>query len=253
MYRIYFKAKPLAIILSSIICFAATVFTASAFAAPDSQTESLKNQLQKEMGEHVQVKTVEKSVLPGIYQVVIENEVIYADATGRYIFSGNLFDTKERESLTEKLRNQVNKIDFAKLPIERAMITKRGTGKQKLVVFSDPRCQFCQQYEAELKKLEDVTIYTYIYPILGEQSEQLAKKIWCSPNRNKAWEDWMFSKKEPTQSKKSCDDAVLQKNIAWGKEIYIQGTPTTILPSGRRFSGVIDADRLNAALKEESK
>jgi len=56
------------------------------------------------------------------------------------------------------------------LPIKDAIVFKQGSGVRRLAVFVDPNCGYCKRFERDLVALKDVTIYTFIMPILGPDS-----------------------------------------------------------------------------------
>ena len=60
------------------------------------------------------------------------------------MFVGDLIDVNTRKSLTEERAADLNKIDFATLPLDKAIKEVRGNGKLKVAVFSDPDCPVLQ-------------------------------------------------------------------------------------------------------------
>ena len=68
-------------------------------------------------------------------------------------------------------------IRFEQLPLSDAVKTVHGAGQRRLAVFSDPNCPYCKQLEAELASLDNITIYTFLLPFLGE-TKPIA--IWCA-------------------------------------------------------------------------
>jgi thiol:disulfide interchange protein DsbC len=146
---------------------------------------------------------------------------------------GDLVDTRTRTNLTEARLAETNKIDFAKLPFENAVKVVKGTGARKIAVFSDPNCPYCKQLETTLKSVDNVTVYTFLYPVLSPDSSVKSKSIWCSKDRSGAWEGWMLDHTAPTAAA-SCDTTA--------------GTPTVFLADGRRLPGAVPADRLEKEL-----
>ena len=136
------------------------------------------------------------------------------------------------------------------LPLQYAIVTERGTGRRKIAVLSDPNCDYCQTFEAELSKLDDITVYVLPYPVIRAQSVRQVKAIWCSKDRAKAWEDFMFRRIEPP-SAPACDDPI-DKIVAFGRTHGIDGTPTWFLENGERHSGVKRHDELRRLLDRAS-
>src|SRR5215510_3374323 len=113
----------------------------------------------------IKVVDVRQSAMPGLYEVFSGDSLAYTDATGEYLILGQLMETSSKRNLTTLRLDERMSIDVAKLPLEKAIKTVKGSGKRRLAVFSDPDCPFCQQLEKELASVTDVTIYTFLYPL----------------------------------------------------------------------------------------
>ncbi len=196
------------------------------------------------------VESVKKLPDVGLYEIVIprgeEPIIIYTDDEFRFMLQGNLVETKNMVDLTEKTRNVLTRIDFATLPLDRAIKKVKGSGARKIVVFSDPDCPFCKRIEQEFEKMTDLTIYTFLFPIeqLHPKAPDRAKAIWCSPNRLKAWEDYMLRATAPT-AKGDCANHV-DELVALGRKYGINGTPTLVFADGTRIPGALNAAQLEA-------
>ena len=129
--------------------------------------------------------------MPGLFEVRVGIELYYTDAQGNYLLQGSLIDIKTQRNLTEERMDKLMAIDFDKLPIKDAFTIVRGNGKRKLAVFEDPNCGYCKRFERDLQKVDNVTIYLFLYPILGPDSADKSRNIWCAKDKAKAWQDWM--------------------------------------------------------------
>ena len=148
------------------------------------------------------------------------------------------------------LQNKLLAVDFDSLPTKDAFVMVRGNGKRKLAVFEDPNCPYCKKFERDLSKIDNVTVYMYLYPILGPDSTEKSRNIWCAKDKAKAWTDWMLKNEVPTKAEASCDMTPLSRNIEFGKKHKITGTPTLIFTDGSRVPGAIgaaDIERMLAA------
>jgi thiol:disulfide interchange protein DsbC len=235
------------IVRITVTALAVASATLGGTAYADPATDKLKATLQSRLGGDMQVKSVAKSPVAGLYEVNLGTQIIYSDANGDYVLLGDLVDTKSRTNLTEARLAEINKIDFAKLPLADAVKVVRGNGSRKIAVFADPNCPYCKQLETELKTLDNVTVYTFLYPVLSPDSVVKSKAIWCSADRAKTWEAWMIERKVPG-GPANCDTSALDKNIALGREMNVTGTPTLFLADGHRLPGVVSADQLDRAL-----
>ncbi|WP_206951021.1 DsbC family protein [Trinickia acidisoli] len=225
----------------------AAVVALGCTAHADQTTDKLKATLQARLPE-LQIKGISKAPIAGLYEVNLGTQLVYTDASGDYVIAGDLVDTKTRSNLSEARLSEINKIDFASLPLERAVKVVKGNGSRRIAVFSDPNCPYCKQLETTLKSVDNVTVYTFLYPVLTPDSMTKSKAIWCSADRAKTWEAWMVDRHPPASAPANCDTSVLQKNLALGQGLNVTGTPTIILSDGRRLPGAVSADELNEAL-----
>ncbi len=177
--------------------------------------------------------------LPGLYEVVTSTGIVYADAAGDRLITGYVTDTRSQQNLTEARWNELRAVDFASLPLNLAIKEVRGNGRRKLVVFSDPDCPFCQRLERQIEELDNVTLYTFLYPIdsLHPQAREKAVRIWCAADRVRVWGEWMRRKVEPAQA--TCADHPVEQLQALGQRLGIDATPTLFAEDGRRLEGAM--------------
>lgn len=197
------------------------------------------------------VQSVVKTPYAGLYEVFMEGQLFYTDANARYLVVGKVIDAKTRVNLTEQRSEDLLRVSFASLPFDDALKVVRGNGSRKLAVFSDPDCPFCRQYEEDLARLDNVTIYTFIFPIEGLHpgAAEKSRKIWCAPNRVEAWDQWMRKGVLP-QNAGNCDNPIA-RIVQLGGRLGINGTPTTIFADGRRVAGRIPAPQLEQRLAQK--
>lgn len=216
---------------------------ASAFA----QEAAIRKNLAERLPNLPKIEEVNKTPMNGLYEVrVSDNDIFYTDAEGNFLLHGNLLDTKNKRNLTEERTNKLSAIDFAALPLKDAFVQVRGNGKRQLAVFEDPNCGYCKRFERDLQKINDVTIYTFLIPILGPDSVEKSKNIWCSKEKNKAWLDWMVRDQSP--AKASCDTAALERNLDFSRKHKITGTPTLFFADGSRVPGAISPAQIEKML-----
>jgi thiol:disulfide interchange protein DsbC len=188
-------------------------------------------------------ESIKPSVIPGLYEVVMGKNVAYVEATGRYFVFGHIYDMTKQQDLTEGAAKTLSKISFMDLPLNDAIKIVRGNGNRIVAVFTDPDCPYCKQLEKELNKLTDLTIYTFLYPIVGlhPDARNKAIAIWCAEDRNSAWVKVMDS--GPVPAYKECNNPI-DKNIALAGKFGINGTPTLINKFGRVMPGAANSDQL---------
>lgn len=196
-----------------------------------------------------QIERVQASEIPGLYEVMIGRNPAYTDATGRYFVFGHLFDLQTQRDLTAERLAAQQRVAFADLPLSDAIQTVRGAGERVLAVFSDPDCPYCRRLEDELAKLDNVTVYTFAYPLesLHPQARDKAVAVWCAPDRARAWAELMQTGKAPPR--RSCAHPV-ERNIALAQRLGIQGTPTLLSADGRLLPGAATSERIEQWLAE---
>ena len=193
------------------------------------------------------IDEVTKTAIPGLYEIRLGSDIRYTDEQGNYLIEGELVDLRARTNLTEQRIAKLTAIDFKALPLKDAMVWKQGTGERKLVVFADPNCGYCKKFERDLQAVKDVTVYTFLYPILGGDSPEKSKAIWCAKDNTKAWRDWML-KGTPADGSPNCDATALQRNFAFGKKHRITGTPGLVFEDGTHRAGAVDTDAIEKLL-----
>ncbi len=209
----------------------------------------IKRTLESRMG-GIKVDAVAKTPYFGLYEVRMDNEILYTDEKMNYIFSGNIIDGKSMQNITEKRLRDLSSIKWENLPLDAAVKTVRGNGKRTLAVFSDPNCPYCKRFEKDLANVDDITIYTFLYPILSQDSHEKAKAVWCSADKSKAWSALMLSGTVPTAAR--CDTPI-ENNLALGRKYRVNGTPTLVFANGERVPGAIAAEQIEKLLAQNVK
>jgi thiol:disulfide interchange protein DsbC len=211
-------------------------------------SDSIRQQLSTKFPS-VKFTDVRPTTVEGIFEVQPEQgALMYTDASVSFLFTGgSLIDAKSKANLTQARTQQLQKISWNELQLNNAITIKRGDGSRKLAVFADPRCGFCKRFEADLAQINDVTVYLFLTPVLGEASTELAAKVWCASNQSEAWLDLMLKGQSP-KNDGSCKTP-LAKNVEFANTKRITGTPTTIWSNGIRRPGAMKLAELEQTLK----
>lgn len=233
---------PLAVLLMAV--------TGLASAGPSVTETEMAGRL-KELYPSTRITAVRQSEVAGLFEVTMGRNVAFTDDSGRYFVFGHLFDMREQKDLTAQRLSDINRIDFAHLPLQDAIKTVRGEGSRKLAVFSDPDCPYCKGLEGELAKLEDVTIYTFLYPLEGlhPEAKGKAERVWCAADPAKAWAALMATGKLAESPK--CATPIARINQL-ATRLGINGTPTIILQDGSLIPGAAPAAEINRRLAGQS-
>jgi thiol:disulfide interchange protein DsbC len=230
-------------LISSIVLACAAAFAMPAFAEQPS-VAAVAAKL-KELYPQRQFGPVAHSPIPGLYEVVTGDSLSYVDGTGTYLlYGGQLMDFKRGINLSEQRLGEINRIDPAQLPLADAIKVVKGNGKRILYVFADPNCGFCKKLEGDLQGVDNVTVYTFLYPIL-QGSREKSVNVWCAADRQKAWDDALLRGVPPAAA--TCDNPV-ERNLALGQKYRVTATPTMVATDGRRLAGAVGAAGVNAFL-----
>jgi thiol:disulfide interchange protein DsbC len=204
--------------------------------AQDPAAERVKAELKKKLPE-AQVDNVRKVPYGNLYEANVGSELFYTDEKATFLILGSIVDMKTRENVTELRMRQLNRVDFASLPLDNAIKITRGNGSRKVAMFADPNCGYCKRFERDLIGVNDITVYLFLYPILAPDSMQKSKAVWCAPDRGKAWLDYMVRDMSvPVDT--SCATPI-DKILEYGKSKRIQGTPTMFFEDGERVPGAM--------------
>ncbi len=209
----------------------------------------IRKSIAERMPNAPKIHEVKPSPVPGLWEIRIGNEIRYMDPTGVFLIEGELIDLKAKKNLTEERVNQINRVDFATLPFKDAVVWKSGNGKRRVAVFADPNCGYCKRFEASLQELKDVTVYTFLLPILGGDSPEKSRAIWCAKDRIGAWQGWMLRSETPPKAAANCDSTAIDRNLALSRKIHVSGTPAILLEDGNRIPGAVGAVELERRLQ----
>ncbi|MFL6715458.1 MAG: DsbC family protein [Burkholderiaceae bacterium] len=215
--------------------------------AESTQETTIKKQIQPKLGEGAVIDSVTKTPYSGLYEVRVGSDIFYTDAQAKYLFVGRILDANTTEDYTKARVDELSRIKFSDLPLESALKTVKGNGKRVIAVFEDPNCGYCKRFRQTLQDVDNVTVYTFLYNILSPDSAVKSKNVWCSADRNKAWDEWMLNGKAAAVAPESCNTPN-DKIKALGQKLRVTGTPTIFFTDGSRVPGAIDAKGLEAKL-----
>lgn len=223
------------------------------FAASAQANEAVIRKALKDQFPNASVASVQKTPYSGLFEVYIDGQLIYVDAKAQYVFAGDVIDLKTKTNLSQERLNRLQAIKWDSLPLKDALKTVKGKGERKLVVFSDVDCPYCRRFEAELAKVDNITVYTFLYPIEGlhPKAVQISKQIWCAPDRNKAWDEYITRGTIPGNDGK-CANPV-DATVALGNKLKVSGTPTLVFANGVRVPGMVPAAQLERLLAANAK
>ncbi len=216
-----------------------------------AQEAAIRKNIAARLPDFPKIDEVNKSPIPGLYELRIGTEVLYSDEQGNYVIEGNIIDTRSRVNLTQARENKLNAIDFASLPLKDAMVWKQGNGSRRVAVFADPNCGYCKKFERDLQQIKDVTVYTFLIPILGGDSPEKSANIWCAKDNTRVWREWMIEGKAPPRNMGACETP-MARNLALSRKHKINSTPSVIFEDGTRVPGAVGVEEFEKQLVASS-
>lgn len=233
---------------------AAPAATAPATSAPAAtQTAGNMEAMRKTLEQRLGVEKIDELTRTpyGLIEIRVGTEILYADMTGTYLIAGNVIDMRTKENLTQARTDKLTSIAWKDLPLQDAIKIVKGKGTRQVAMFEDPNCGYCRLIHQHFTKVDDVTMYVFLLPILSPDSGEKSKQIWCSADRGKAWLDWMLEKKLPTGDGKCAtpNDRVTEL----GRKYKVTGTPTIVFTDGQRVPGAIPPEQIEKRLASIAK
>jgi len=215
---------------------------------PGSAEEQVAKRVQERLGQAPE--SVVRTPF-GLYEIIFGTQIVYVDEAVDHLIQGRVIDTQTRTDLTERKRTELSQVDFASLPLKQAIKWVRGKGERVMVTFEDPNCGYCKRLAQTIANMDNVTVYTFLLPILSQDSFQKAQAIWCAKDRAAVWQSHMVKNESLDGASVDCDTP-LQSNLAIGQALQITGTPTLVFKDGYRLSGAPQAQALEQLLDQHS-
>ncbi len=237
--------KFVAVVLLSGLAVASFAQKTAVDSAAEAKTQAVKK-LFAERFDQAPVTAVRLTPY-GLYEVQLGMDLVYTDEKVTFVLDGTLIDTATRRDVTRERQDALAKISFDQLPFELSFKQVRGNGERKLAIFEDPNCGYCKQLRQSLKDIDNLTVYTFPYPILSQDSTTKVRNIWCAKDRAATWDAWMLKGQVPPTIE--CDTPV-DAMIALGQKLMVRGTPALFFADDTRVGGAIPKDEIEKRLKQ---
>jgi thiol:disulfide interchange protein DsbC len=208
------------------------------------------------------IDEITRTPIAGLYELRVGGDIVYSDDQANYLIypsrdigdgrlpDGHLLDARTKTDVTDERLAKIMEREMPRLPYGDALVFKQGNGARRMVVFEDPNCHFCKDAERNFMQLKDVTIYTFLIPILGPDSVAKARTLWCSKNNAQAWRRWMVEGVMPPRPMGKCDLSALERNLDLAARHHLNYTPAILFDDGSRFAGTADLEHLTKRLDE---
>ena len=236
-----------------LFCLAMSPAQSQTAAVPSAVESSIKQSIEAWLKGKYKVDAVARTPITGLYEVRLGTDLIYVDEKAAYAFiEGQLIDLKNNRNITRERTEELSAIQFKDLPLQLAFKQVQGNGRRVMAVFEDPNCGYCRKLRADLVGIKDVTIYTFVLPLLSPDSEVKSRNALCAADKSKAWNEMMLSGKAPPTASPSCD-APIAKLKDLGRSLGVTGTPTIFFPNGKRLTGYAPMAQFEKMLEENNK
>lgn len=232
----------------------AALALAAASALGDEAT--IRRVVEQQLG-GTRVEGIRPAPVGGLYEVHFQSQegpqLVYTDENAEHIFVGTLYDSRLGRNLTEERMRRLTAIEFGTLPLDLAVKVQRGNGRRVLVVFSDPYCPACRQFEQTLAQVDDITVYYFMYPVIRPELSDHSRAVWCSADRAKAWLALAARPKpQPPAAKPGCETPV-ERVLELGRSLGVNSTPTLFFTNGERVRGGLRAPDLVAQMEDAAR
>jgi thiol:disulfide interchange protein DsbC len=197
--------------------------------------------------------SVKPTVIPGLYEVVVNSQVLYLSNNGRFAIQGDILDLKARSNITEARRSDLRIQAVDAIGEENMVIfAPDKPAKHTVTVFTDIDCGYCRRFHQQIADYnrEGIKVRYLMFPRagIGSDSYKKAVAVWCADDRKKAL---TRAKRGEDIELKSCDNPV-QKEYEIGKTLGVRGTPSIILENGEMVPGYVPPAQLAQMLDNKN-
>ncbi|KKN62352.1 hypothetical protein LCGC14_0512640 [marine sediment metagenome] len=231
--------------------YAAVLLALLAFQPAHADEQQLRKTLAKTLPD-MKLDSLTSISNTGLYEGIVNGQIIYFTADGRYVLQGDLVSLESRTNLTEQRRVDLRKTALAKLDEKDMVIFSPKNTAYTVTVFTDIDCGYCRKMHSEMEDYlaEGIRIRYLAYPRGGLQSKSYddAVSVWCAKDRQQAMTD---AKQGKEIAKLTCQNPVKQE-FELGQKIGVQGTPSIFLESGQMLPGYLPAEKLKKVLEQAS-
>ncbi|MBE2294936.1 MAG: DsbC family protein [Phycisphaerales bacterium] len=200
--------------------------------------------------------SINPTPIPGLYEVMIEGQVLYLSEDGRFALQGDILDLSTQDNLTEKRRGALRSAAINAVGEENMVVfAPEGPTKYTITVFTDIDCGYCRKMHSQIASYnkEGIKVRYLWFPREGIGSEAFNKSVsvWCADDRKAALTK---AKQGASIEQKTCDNPV-KAQYELGQKLGVRGTPSMILEDGEMLPGYVPPTQLAELLarRQDSK
>jgi thiol:disulfide interchange protein DsbC len=216
-----------------------------------SDTSAIKEKL-AEMMPGVAIESIQPLDNTGLFEAIINGEIVYFSKDARYVFQGDVISLEKRQNITELKRVDLRKQALASVDEAEMIIYEPKKTEHTLTVFTDIDCGYCRKLHEQMAEYNalGIRIRYMAFPRAGVDSESYDKTVdvWCAKDRNQALTDAKNGKEVNSETCK----APVQAQYELGKRLGVSGTPALFLESGELLPGYVPPKRLKEILDQKT-
>ena len=200
----------------------------------------------------IDISSIARAPIPGIYEVMLGPEVVYVSADGRYLLQGDLLDLEEKRNRSEDLRAAARTEILKSIPLDEVIEFSPPSPRYTVYAFTDVSCGFCRRLHRDVPTLNKmgIAIRYVAFPRNGPGSQAFRdmESVWCSADRKEAM---TAAKSGRPVAQSTCDNPV-RKQFELGRSLGIHGTPAIFMSDGRALPGYLPPKEFLEALQKDS-
>lgn len=197
------------------------------------------------------VKEIKDSPIPGLKEIIIGTDIIYATEDGKYVFQGSVYNIENGiNDITEVSRGKLRKTLMDTITDDKTINFGKADLEDTVTVFTDIDCPYCVKLHNEMDQYNKagIRVRYLFFPRSGLRSPSYTKavSVWCAEDQKTAL---TMAKNGAGIETKTCDNPIKDQYIL-GREVGVTGTPAIMLESGEMLPGYIPADKLKQIIKK---
>ena len=231
-----------------LFCLPGLALPAYSADATDAEITALKTRL-SELFPNDKHYQINKTPVPGLYEVDFGNSFIYITADGKHAVQGDIIEVATNLNVTEAKRSAIRLTKVESVGEKKMLIYPAREKRHVITVFTDIDCSYCRKMHNELEQytLRGIEVRYLFYPRagIGSASYNKAVSVWCADDRRTALT--LAKAGEPIEQRK-CDNPV-KEHIQTAGVVGVTGTPTILLEDGTPLPGYVPAERLQLIME----
>jgi thiol:disulfide interchange protein DsbC len=203
----------------------------------------------KKAGITAKITDIKNTEVPNLFWVSLEGmPSVYATGDGKYIIQGDVVRLGESKlhNVSDVLQSETNKKLLAELNTKDLIVYKaKGKTKHVVYVFTDVSCPYCHKLHEHMAEINAKGIEVrYIAWPRGEQFMPAMESVWCSPNRQQAFDLAIAGTELPPAT---CKNPV-HDQYKLGLNMGVNGTPAIYNEDGVYLGGYLTPEELSTRL-----